>query len=170
MCRGKSGNPPEESQLTRFCLTSTPKEKLALTFATPVLHELTRGLFGLPEFLVHSTDQGVEYLCQLRPVDHVFGAILSSLDDEHVLMKVLRDLPEVEIQYLLLQIYCDPNGQYLKDLQLIDCMTQYQRRLLTHGGEDFDPFQRDFYEQVRTQNKVEQDLLPIVVDREAITR
>lgn len=84
---------------------------------------MNRGLFGLPEFLVNSTDQGVEYLCNLRPVDRVFTAIQSSLDDEHVLMKVLADLPEVEIQFLLLQIYCDPNGQYLKDLQLIDCMT-----------------------------------------------
>lgn len=123
MCRGKSGNPPEESQLTRFSLTSVAKEKIAQTFATSVLHEMNRGLFGLPEFLVNSTDQGVEYLCNLRPVDRVFTAIQSSLDDEHVLMKVLADLPEVEIQFLLLQIYCDPNGQYLKDLQLIDCMT-----------------------------------------------
>ena len=146
MCRGKSGNPPEESQLTRLCLASVPKEKMAQAFATPVLHELVRGLFGLPEFLVNSTDQGVEYLCNLRPVDRVFAAIQSNLDDEHVLMKVLTDLPEVEIQYLLLQIYCDHNGQYLKDFQLIDCITQYQRRLLTHGGEDFDPFQKEFYE------------------------
>ena len=146
MCRGKSGNPPEESQLTRLCLASVPKEKLTQAFATPVLHELVRGLFELPEFLVNSTDQGVEYLCNLRPVDRVFAAIQSNLDDEHVLMKVLTDLPEVEIQYLLLQIYCDHNGQYLKDFQLIDCITQYQRRLLTHGGEDFDPFQKEFYE------------------------
>lgn len=131
---------------------------------------MARGLFGLPEFLVHSTDQGVEYLCQLRPIDRVFGAIISSLDDEHVLLKVLSDLPEVEIQFLLLQIYCDPNGQYLKDLQLIDCMNQYQHRLFTHGGEEFDPFQKDFYELMRIHNKLEQDLLPIVVDREAITK
>lgn len=169
MCRGKSGNPPEESHLIRFCLTSASKEKIAQTFATPVLHEMNRALFGGPEFLVNSTDQGVEYLCNLRPVDRVFAAIQSTLDDEHVLMKVLADLPEVEIQYLLLQIYCDPNGQYLKDLQLIECMTQYQRRLLSHGGEDFDPFQRDFYEQ-KAQNRTEEDLLPLVVDRETITQ
>lgn len=145
MCRGKTGNPPEESRLTRFCLTSVAKEKIMQTFATPVLHEMARGLFGLPEFLINSTDQGVEYICNLRPVDRVFAAIQSNLDNEHVLLKILTELPELEIQCLLIQIYCDPNGQYLKDMQLIDCMTQYHHRLLNHGGEDFDPFQRDFY-------------------------
>jgi hypothetical protein len=39
------------------------------------------------------------------------------------------------------QVLCDPEGLYLKDLALIDCLTQFEGRVMQQGGMQFHKFQ-----------------------------
>jgi hypothetical protein len=41
-------------------------------------------------------------------------------------------------------LFCDPEGIYLKDLNLIDCMSNYQKRLMQKSGDSFEKFQAEF--------------------------
>lgn len=72
-----------------------------------------------PAFYAHSTEAEVEYFWTLRPVDLIFSALQSEIKDEYVLCKILDYLPTAEIMYLLVQIYCDGEGHYVKDLAVI---------------------------------------------------
>jgi hypothetical protein len=99
--------------------------------------------------------------------------LLSNVKDEHVLCKIFEGYSILDLQYLLIQVYCDPEGLYIKDLNFIDCMSYFEKRVLQQGGVDFDKFTSEFYENSKKNNSNFErgnELLPIIVGREAITQ
>jgi hypothetical protein len=69
----------------------------------------------------------------------------------------------------LVQLFCDPEGLYLKDLHLIDCLAQYERRILQQGGLSFDAFHLEFRARAtRTPSRKQREIQPTYVCRESI--
>jgi hypothetical protein len=154
-----SGNPPLENQLQclQLRLGASKKEQIIKELspratkslfsgsaALPHLHQLARDLLLPPAPFLHSTDEEIEWFCEVRPIDRVFSALQAGVRDENVLERVFEGFPCEELLFLLVQLFCDPEGLYLKDQIFTDCLAQYERRVLQQGGLPFDKFQDDF--------------------------
>lgn len=117
--------PLKKQQIIKELTPRITKKSFLAVDSLPYLHQLAKDLLLLPSPYLHSTDSHLLWLCEVRPIDWTYSAVQANIRDERIFRRVLNGLPLEELLFLLVQLFCDPEGLYLKDLQLIDCLTHY---------------------------------------------
>lgn len=110
------------------------------------LHQILKDMYSQPQIYVHSTDLYLEYFYFLRPVDILFSTLVVGITDEVLIHKILCEFTKTELHLLFIQILCDREGLYVRDLDFLQVLTAFANRVPRNGVDDyvFEDFVKEF--------------------------